>query len=63
MAIGGHEFDAVEAGLLRVESSGAVLLDNPGNLGRFQRPVRRWLRKAVRSDNEDARICPIGRID
>lgn len=40
MAIGGHEFDAVEAGLLRVESSGAVLLDNPGNLGGFQRPVR-----------------------
>jgi hypothetical protein len=62
MAIGGHEFDAVEAGLLCVESSGTVLLDDPGNLGRFQRPVRRRLRKAVRSDNEDARVCPIGRI-
>src|SRR5262249_17455404 len=63
MAIGGHELDAIEAGLLRIESSGAVLLDDPGNLGRFQSPVRRRLRKAIWSDNEDAWIRPIGGID
>src|SRR5689334_6284807 len=63
MAIGGHELGAVEASPFRVDSSGTVLLDDPSDLGRFQRPVRRRLRKAVWSDNENARICPIGRID
>src|SRR5260370_4793970 len=59
MAIGGHEFDAVEVFLLRVERSSTVLLNDPSNLCRCQRPAWRWLRRAVGSDNEDPRIFPI----
>jgi hypothetical protein len=34
MTIGGHNFDAIEAGSLRIDRSATVLLDNSCNLGR-----------------------------
>src|SRR5258708_12046555 len=63
VTVGSHDLDAVEAASLRVDGSNAVLLDDSRDLRCLQRPVRRRLRKAVRSHNENVVwICPIDRI-
>jgi hypothetical protein len=63
MAVGGHKLDAVEARLFRTVGGGTILLEDAGNLRRFQRPVRRCLSEAVRSIDDNVRISPISRID
>src|SRR4029077_5090916 len=64
MTVSSHDLDAVEAASLRVDGGNAVSLDDSRDLRCLQRPVRRRLRKAVRSHNENiVWICPIGRID
>ena len=40
MPIGRHQLDAIEARFLRIAGSDTVLLDDVGDLSRFQRPVR-----------------------